>query len=144
MALTNFERTLRAVRVERRRRPLALLVAIAVLAAWGAWAALARVGVHVTSVSGRLEVVEPVQVLRAEVAGRLVAVHARLGQVVAAGDVLYEIDAAEQELAVADAAARREAVLAERDVLLAAIDAAAAAGEGVSQAAALLGVRTGA
>ncbi|MCB9737549.1 MAG: HlyD family efflux transporter periplasmic adaptor subunit [Deltaproteobacteria bacterium] len=127
MALTNFERTLRAVRVERRRRPLALLVAIAVLAAWGAWAALARVGVHVTSVSGRLEVVEPVQVLRAEVAGRLVAVHARLGQVVAAGDVLYEIDAAEQELAVADAAARREAVLAERDVLLAAIDAAAAA-----------------
>lgn len=118
-----FERTMRALAVERRR-PYWLIVAVCVLAGWVVWAAVARVGVHLTSVSGRLEAREPVNVLRAEVDGRLVAVHARLGQGVAAGEVLYELDSSEAEIREREAIARLEALAAEREVLNAAVAAA--------------------
>ena len=114
---------MRALAVERRR-PYALIITLVVLAAWVAWAVLARVGVHLTSESGRIETREPVNVLRAEVDGRLVAVNARLGQEVAVGDVLYELDAAEADIEEREAAARLEAVAAERDMLQAAVAAA--------------------
>lgn len=133
-----FERTLRALAAERRRRPVAWLVALAIIAAWTIWAVLAPVGVHVTSVSGRVEAKEPVHVLRAEVDGRIVAVHAALGQEVAAGDILYEIDDREPEIRRTEADARVAALEAERAVLEAAVTAAGAArasGEDVLQAA---------
>ncbi len=119
-----FERTLRLLAAERRRPPWALFGALVVIAGWVTWAVMAQVGVHLTSVAGRIEAREPVNVLRAEVDGRLVAVHATLGQVVAVGDVLYEIDGAEPEIRRAEAAARRAALAAEREVLLAAVTAA--------------------
>jgi len=119
----SFERTLRALAVERRR-PYALIAALVVLCGWVAWAALARVGVHLTSVSGRVEAREQVNVLRAEVDGRLVVVRASLGQSVVAGDVLYEVDAAEVEIREREALARLEALAAERDILNAAVAAA--------------------
>ena len=133
-----FERTLRALAAERRRRPVAWLVALAIIGAWTIWAAVAPVGVHVTSVSGRVEAKEPVHVLRAEVDGRIVAVHAALGQEVAAGDILYEIDDREPEIRRTEAEARVAALAAERAVLEAAVAAANAArssGEDVLQAA---------
>lgn len=119
-----FERTLRALSAERRRRPYAHVVALVVIAAWVVWAVVAEVGVHVTSITGRVEARESVNILRAEVDGRLVAVHATLGQTVAVGDVLYEMDGAEPEIRRSEAAARRAALAAEREVLLAAVNAA--------------------
>ena len=121
---TPFERTLRALSSERRRRPYALVVALVVIAAWVVWAVVARVGVHVTSVAGRIEAKEQVNVLRAEVDGRLIAVHAKLGQTVAVGDLLYEMDGAQPEIRRSEAAARRAALVAEHEVLEAAVAAA--------------------
>lgn len=125
-----FERTMRALSAERRRRPYLLLTALLGIVAWVVWAAIAEVGVHLTSVAGRIEAREPVNVLRAEVDGRLVAVHAALGQPVRVGDVLYEIDDAEAAIRRAEAAARIEAIIAEREVLMAALAAANQARDG--------------
>lgn len=125
-----FERTMRALSAERRRRPYLLLLALVGLIAWVVWAALAEVGVHVTSVAGRIEVKEPVHVLRAEVAGRLVRVDARLGQVVSPADVLYELDHSEPDIRRSEAAAVSAALMAERDVLMAALEAANQARDG--------------
>ncbi len=132
-----FERTLRALELERSRG-LWGWVALVALAAWVAWAVLGDVGVYVRSAAGRIEVTEPVHVLRAEADARLVAVHARLGAEVAEGDVLYELDSADQAIAIAEADARRAAIEAERTVLAAAIAAASralAGGEDVLAAA---------
>ena len=59
-----FERTLRLLAAERRRPPWALFGALVVIAGWVTWAVMAQVGVHLTSVAGRIEAREPVNVLR--------------------------------------------------------------------------------
>ncbi|MCC6620813.1 MAG: HlyD family efflux transporter periplasmic adaptor subunit [Deltaproteobacteria bacterium] len=122
--LAPFERTMRALAAERRRPPVAAIVALVLIGAWVAWAVLARVGVYVASTQARIEAREPVHVLRAEVDGRLVAMQATLGLEVAVGDVLYELDGAEADIRRAEALTRASALQAEREVLDAAVSAA--------------------
>ena len=72
---------------------LGLLVAAILMGAWAAWMFLARVTLYQVSRSARLEVHQAAHPLEAPVEGRIVAVHAMLGQEVEEGQPMFLLDA---------------------------------------------------
>lgn len=93
-----FLRTRRLLEGEPSRRWVArLALLIAFLGAWTAWLVLARVPVWVVSEKARLETEHAPFPVEAPVAGLVLRVPAVVGQRVAAGDVLLELDRATVE-----------------------------------------------
>jgi membrane fusion protein (multidrug efflux system) len=99
-----FSRTLRSLddREPRARRALG---ALAALAAWGTWMVVARVDVHASSVSARLEAADPPSRVAASEAGRVTELHLDLGRRVAAGEVLVQLDTSVEDKLLAEAQA---------------------------------------
>lgn len=87
--------------------------ALVVLVGWGAWAHYARVPLYAASASARLVSDRAVHPISSEVAGRVSAVHARLADRVAVGDVLVEIDATASMLEQDEQRARLESLTAQ-------------------------------
>lgn len=110
---TPFPRTNRSLEAERRGRSLlALAAAAALLAAWLAWFGLARISLYEVSPAARLEVGERVHPLVSEVAGRITAEHRlALGATVERGEILVELDAEAEELALAEERSRLAALV---------------------------------
>lgn len=123
----SFERTLRALDVERRGRAWPVLVAVALVAAWLVWAAVAEVGVNVWSTTARIEATGETRRVHAEVAGRVLESRIALGLEVRDGDVLLELDTRDAEARLVAAEDRARSLQAERDAIERALDAAAAA-----------------
>lgn len=100
---SSFRHTLRSLSADGFRGTLLRMLAAALLlAGWGAWFLTARVPVYKRSEHARLELVDRVTSVSSTVAGRVVAVHAELGQAVEAGAVLVQLDTGELELELAE------------------------------------------
>src|SRR5688572_6516406 len=94
-----FARTLRSLRADNHRGWTGSLVSGLLLsAAWIAWTVLARIPVYESSAIARLEVAREPHPVQAPVAGRVAASTMNLGRRVEAGDVLFEVDVAPQQL----------------------------------------------
>jgi multidrug resistance efflux pump len=76
-------------------------VGLALLGAWSLWLVFGRVSVYAVSTSGRLEVDSAPYQVDAPVEGRVVRSPVVLGQTVAAGALLVELDAKAEALALA-------------------------------------------
>ena len=83
-----------------------LAVAVALLGAWLAWFFLARVERYEVTDMARLEVDRAAHVVQAPVAGRVLVNRMELGRVVAAGEVLMELDAGPLNLQLREERAR--------------------------------------
>jgi membrane fusion protein (multidrug efflux system) len=102
-----FARSLRALDADRSRWwAMFSAFGIALAAAWLVWAFVARVSVYAQSASARLEVDRSASSVESGVAGRIVKNHLVLGAAVREGDVLIELDASSERLALAEARAR--------------------------------------
>lgn len=98
----DFERTLRALQADVGPRvPLLALASLAVLVVAGSWMALGEVPVYVVTEHARVQAVRDEQQVAAPVAGVVREVRARPGSRVAAGDVLYRLDATVAERSAA-------------------------------------------
>ncbi len=82
----------------------------ALLGGWLAWMLLARVTVYEVALAARVEVGQAAAPVAARVSGRVVENRLALGQKVAAGDVLVELDVEREALALAEERARLQAV----------------------------------
>jgi multidrug resistance efflux pump len=89
-----------------RRWLLRLALILAFAGAWLAWFAGAEIGVYEVAERARLEAAAAVHPVDAPVAGRLDAVHVRLGQEVAAGEPLFDLDAEGMRFELAEAETR--------------------------------------
>ncbi|MCB9702270.1 MAG: HlyD family efflux transporter periplasmic adaptor subunit [Myxococcales bacterium] len=108
-----FEHTLRSIRADRSRAGLGLLaVALTVLTGWTLWLVRAEVGVWEVTAIARIEASSAGHRVAAVTSGRVIAATMTVGEPVAAGDVLIELDPVEAEL-------RREEV----DATIASLDA---------------------
>ena len=105
-----FSRSLRALDAERSRGWLPLGVAAGLVLAWAAWFLLARVPLYETSAVARLEAAAAAHPVDARTDGRIVAVHLPVGVRVRAGDVLVELEADAERLALEEARARLAAL----------------------------------
>lgn len=76
------------------------------LLAWGGWFACAEIRLYEVATEARLETVAEVHPVDAPLGGRIVAVHARLGEEVAAGDPLFDLDAENAQFELAEAETR--------------------------------------
>lgn len=95
----SFLQTTRALRGDRSRRGwLAVALTAASVLAWFAWMLLAEIPVYQTSTSARLEVLPSPSQIGSQVAGRVTRSTLQVGQRVAAGDVLVELDAETQRV----------------------------------------------
>jgi multidrug resistance efflux pump len=109
-----FSRTLRSLRNDGvGRTAAAMLVGGALLAGWMLWLFLAEVTVYEVAVSARVEVSEAVAPIAARVSGRVVRSQLALGQQVAAGEVLVELDSERERLELTQGQARLEALTAQ-------------------------------
>jgi membrane fusion protein (multidrug efflux system) len=128
---TPFSRTLRALEADRGLGMPVLGAAVLLLCGWATWFVAGRLTLYETTGSARLEVDQAARALVAEVEGRVVAVSGTLGQEVAAGAPILEIDAEPLRI-------REEEILALRLSLterLASAGAALAAEEAAQQGA---------
>ncbi len=113
-----FSRTLRSLRSERSTGSiLAVAVVAAVFALWLAWFVSAELPIYASSAEARLEVEQAVYQVAAAAGGRIVEVRAAVGQEVAAGDVLFELDAELERRRLDEETARRGALLNEIESL---------------------------
>jgi membrane fusion protein (multidrug efflux system) len=106
-----------------------LLCGLMLGAAWIAWALYARVTRYEVSDSARLEVTAAGYPVQASITGRLVANHLTLGREVKAGDVLAELDSAEEQLTLAEERTRAAAFEPQLAALRAQIQAEASGHE---------------
>ncbi|HEX2076084.1 MAG TPA: HlyD family efflux transporter periplasmic adaptor subunit [Longimicrobium sp.] len=103
----DFDRTLRSLeRPDGRGLTITLAVALALLAAWTAWLFAASVPLYETTDQARVEVEAAAHPVAAAVDGRVVRSGLALGRLVAAGEVLVEIDAREERLSEEESRAR--------------------------------------
>jgi membrane fusion protein (multidrug efflux system) len=143
---TPFSQTLRSLAGHRGAgRWFALAVGGLFLAGWAGWFWTSEVPLYAESGEARLEVAAAPHPVASAVEARLVAVHARVGDEVAAGEVLFELDSEPERARYFEEEARGRALAAEieglarveeqmRRTLAAAREAAgAAAGEARSQ-----------
>lgn len=115
---TPFPRTLRSLSADNFRSRLAgLLLAALVVGGWAAWAVLARVPVYAVTEEARLEAGPEVHYIESPVDGRVVALHVAVGQEVKAGDLLFELDSADQRLDLHEEQTRRGAVAPQISVI---------------------------
>ena len=101
-----FGRSLRAIESERRRGWLPVLIAGALFAMWMAWFLLARIPLYETSSTARIEAIAAAHPIDARAAGRAVRVNLAVGAPVAIGDVLVELEADAERLALEQSRAR--------------------------------------
>ena len=119
-------------------------LAALLLAVWAGWFFAGRVTVYEVSTRARLEVQQATHPVATELAGRVLSTRLQLGQQVAQGEVLVELDASEPTLRLAEErtrlqalegqlaalrgelAARSQAVAPDQDAALAAVQAAQA------------------
>ncbi|TDG11203.1 biotin/lipoyl-binding protein, partial [Paracraurococcus ruber] len=136
---TAFSQTTRALAGETTAgAPVAWAIGLLLLAAWLGWFLLGEVTVHATSAHARLEVVQLPHHLPAPAAGRVAAIHVAIGDEVAAGQPLLDLDTADQRLQLAETAARLAALprrIASAGQELAALQQARAADQRAIQAA---------
>ena len=115
---TPFSRTMRALQADRfRGSAVTLACSFVLLTAWAWWLFAARITVHAVTADARLEVDRAVHTVEAPVSGRLGRVLVSLEQPVAAGTVLFELDAQAETLRLTEALAYRQALLAQREAL---------------------------
>jgi len=91
---------LRALESDRFHGWSAIVVAAGLLGAWTAWFLLARVPLYETSSVARIEAADAAHPVDAQIAGRAVRVNLVVGARVRAGDVLVELDADGERLAL--------------------------------------------
>lgn len=95
-----FKQALRTLDADSPRRNTAfLLLAGVLLVLWTAWFGAARVGVYAVTSAARLEVDREHHPVGAPVTGRVVSVSLKVGQRVAAGQTLLDLDATAEQLA---------------------------------------------
>jgi len=110
-----FSRTLDALKADDPRSRLGwLLGGAAVLLAWLGWFCFAEVPVYESTPSAHLEVTSAAHPVDAPTGGRVTRVLMVLGQEVAAGDVLVELDAEPERLRLAETRAHIAALEAQR------------------------------
>jgi membrane fusion protein (multidrug efflux system) len=102
-----FPRTLRALEADSGRQlVVAAAFLTALLAAWLAWLFLVPVAVHELTDQARLEVVAAAHPVSARLDGQVLAARLAIGVEVRAGDVLVELDAANEKLDLEEGRAR--------------------------------------
>lgn len=107
-----FPRTLRSLDGERSTAPLLLLGALLLLlAAWGGWFLRSALPVYVVSATARLEAQRAVYPISAQVGGRVRRLAVTVGQEVALGDVLVELDAESDNRRVEEERAQTSALV---------------------------------
>jgi membrane fusion protein (multidrug efflux system) len=89
-----------------RLGPPAAVVLVLLAGAWLGWATLGRVGVYAVSRKARVESAGSAQPVEAATGGRLARVHVALGDRVQAGQALFEIEASDDEVDVAQLRSR--------------------------------------
>lgn len=123
---TAFSRSMRSLERDRGRGPMwAMAVGTLLIALWGAWLIWGELPLYQVSQSCRLEVVQASHRLQAPVAGRVARSRLTLGNQVQRGDILVELEARAQRLALAEMRTRHSALTAE----LAALEAEVVAAE---------------
>lgn len=136
---SQFSRTTRALATDSARFPLVTwLAAAACLAAWLGWFAFGSVTVWEVSKRARLEVTQASHGVAALRAGKLAVSHLELGREVAAGEVLFELDARAEQLRLDEETVRLEALplrIASLRREIAALEDATAADQRSAQAA---------
>lgn len=102
-----FSRTLRSLEADGHRRWAAgLIPALLLLVAWGVWFLVARVAVYEVSERAWLAVDREAHPIAAPVPGRISSLRIALGQQVAAGEVLAELEGEEQQARLEEERAR--------------------------------------
>lgn len=105
-----FARSMRSLEADSFRLSAAMLtVAAILLAAWCGWFFFARVSLYEVSASARVEVAAASHPVAAPVAARIIASHVSLGQEVAAGDLLLELEARSEALELEEERSTRAA-----------------------------------
>ncbi|MEM9555817.1 MAG: HlyD family efflux transporter periplasmic adaptor subunit [Acidobacteriota bacterium] len=108
----SFARTSRLLSNRRAKGTLSLgslslgILSLGILAAWLAWLVLSDVARIEPATSARVEAVTAAHPVEPVAGGLLVAVHARLGQRVEAGDLLVELETEHQDHAIEEARAQ--------------------------------------
>ena len=110
---SHFSRSLRALEAEGRHAWLATAVTVSLLIAWAVWFVAARVVLYETSTAARLETAATVHPVDARLLGRVTRINLPMGQQVRAGDVLVELEAEAERLAVAEAQTRLQSLTPE-------------------------------
>ena len=105
-----FSRSLRAIDSDRSRTWWPAAVVAGLLAAWTAWFVFARVPLYETSASARIEAAAAAHPVQARLIGRTVRVNLTVGARVREGEVLVELEADAERLALQEARARVEAL----------------------------------
>ena len=94
-----FSRTLRSLSADSFKSwSIVLLVATLTLSLWLAWSIFAQIPLYVMTANARVEVSRDVHPIETPITGRVVAIHVALGKEVVAGEVLFELDARDQQL----------------------------------------------
>lgn len=106
-----FSRTLRSLAADNFKIwMLGLLSAALMIGGWIAWAIVARVPIYAVTEQARLEAGPDVYYIESPIAGRVVAVHVEVGKEVKTGEVLFELDAVDQQLDLREEQTRRSIV----------------------------------
>src|SRR5262249_32900094 len=99
-----FERTLRALQADRSRAGvLGLVVTAILLCAWAAWLALGAGTVYEVSDRATLETPPAAHPVASQVDGRVISARLELGRQVSANELLVELDAQSERLALQEA-----------------------------------------
>jgi multidrug resistance efflux pump len=101
-----FGRSVRAIESERTRGWVPVAIAAGLLALWAAWFLFSRIPLYETSATARIEATAAAHPIDARMAGRAVRVNLAVGAPVRAGDVLVELEADAERLALEQARAR--------------------------------------
>jgi membrane fusion protein (multidrug efflux system) len=96
---------------------LAATLGTLLLALWFAWFVAAEIPVRAVSIHGRLEVEEQSFPVQAGISGRVVSVNLMVGERVAHGTPLLELDSRKVRLQIEEEVAHREALTAQLQVL---------------------------
>ena len=108
-----FSRSLRALDSEGQRTWWLAAATVALLGVWTAWLVLARVPLYATSTAARVEAAGAAHPVQARQAGRAVRVNMNVGARVRAGDVLVDLEADAERLALQEARTRLGALTPE-------------------------------
>ncbi len=138
-----FSRTLRSLSAERSTSSmLGVAALVVVLGLWLTWLAFSRLPIYAISLEARLEVARAVHQVAADASGRIVEARAMVGQQVAEGDVLFELDSELERRRLDEETAQRRALIQEIESLKVALateaqglaDAGAAARAAIDEA----------
>lgn len=113
-----FRRTLRSLEADDTRGwTLRVITVLAFLTVWLAWFWLARVSVYIVASSARLEADQAAHAVESPVAGRVTAITVQLEEWVEKGQVLFELEAGDQERLLGQQQALGRAMLVQLEVL---------------------------